>query len=66
MLKTVAVIKLSDFFNTNIAFDNGMTVDLFEMKAVIDDLACNKSPGIDGLSSEHFKFAHVGWPDTRN
>ena len=28
----------SDFCNTNIAFDNAMTVDLFEMKAVIDDL----------------------------
>ena len=41
------------FCNTNIAFDNGMTVDLFEMKAVIDDLA-----GLDGLSAEHFKFAH--------
>ena len=52
----------SDFFNTNIAFDNGMTVDLFEMKAVIDDLACNKSPGLDGLSSEHFKFAHSRLP----
>ena len=35
-----------------------MTVDLFEMKAVIDDLASNKSPGLDGLSAEHFKFAH--------
>ena len=52
----------SDFFNTNIAFDNGMTVDLFEMKAVIDDLACNKSPGVDGLSSEHVKFAHSRLP----
>ena len=52
----------SDLFNTNIAFDNGMTVDLFEMKAVIDDLACNKSPGLDGLSSEHFKFAHSRLP----
>ena len=39
----------SAFCNTNIAFDNGMTVDLFEMKAVIDDLASNKSPGLDGL-----------------
>ena len=39
VLKTVAVINLSDFCNTNIAFDNAMTVDLFEMKAVIDDLA---------------------------
>ena len=38
------------------------TVDLFEMKAVIDDLACNKSPGLDGLSSEHFKFAHSRLP----
>ena len=28
------------------------------MKAVIDDLASNKSPGLDGLSAEHFKFAH--------
>ena len=35
-----------------------MTVDRFEMKAVIDDLASNKSPGLDGLSAEHFKFAH--------
>ena len=39
-----------------------MTVDLFEMKAFIDDLACNKSPGLDGLSSEHFKFAHSRLP----
>ena len=39
-----------------------MTVDLFEMKAVIDDLACNKSPGLDGLSSEHFMFAHSRLP----
>ena len=43
----------SDFCNTNITFDNGMTVDLFEMKAVIDDLASNQSPGLDGLSTEH-------------
>ena len=47
----------SDLCNMNIAFDNGMTVDLFDMKAVIDDLASNKSPGLDGLSTEHFKFA---------
>ena len=48
----------SDFCNTSIAFDNAMTVDLFEMKAVIDDLASNKSPGLDGLSAEHLQFAH--------
>ena len=28
-----------DFCKKNIAFDNGMTVDLFEMKAVIDDFS---------------------------
>ena len=33
-----------------------------KLKAVIDDLACNKSPGLDGLSSEHFKFAHSRLP----
>ena len=38
----------SDFFNTNIAFDNGMTVDLFEMKAVIDDLASVTSIVVHG------------------
>ena len=49
----------SEFCNTNITFDNSMTVDLFEMKAVTDDLASNKSPaGLDGLSAEHFKFPH--------
>ena len=49
----------SEFCNTNITFDNGMTVDLFEMKAGIDALASNNSPaGLDGLSTEHFKFAH--------
>ena len=53
--KTVAHI---DFCNTNIAFDNAMTVYIFEMKAVIDDLASNKSHGLDGLSAEHFRFAH--------
>ena len=46
----------SDFWNTNIVFDNGTTVDIFEMKAVIDDLASYMSPGLDGLSAEHFKF----------
>ena len=45
----------NDFCYTNIAFDNGMTVDLFEMKAVIGDLASNKykSPGLNRLSAEH-------------
>ena len=45
VLKTHSDQAHSDFCNTNIAFDNDMTVELFEMKAVIDDLASNKSPG---------------------
>ena len=59
VLKTVAVIKLTVISLTP---TSPLTVDLFEMKAVIDDLACNKSPGLDGLSSEHFKFAHSRLP----
>ena len=55
MLKKVGDQAHSDFCNTNIAFDSGMTVDRFEMNW---DLASNKSPGLDGLSAEHFKFAH--------
>ena len=27
------------------------------MKTIIYDLACNKSPGLDGVSAEHMKFA---------
>ena len=56
------MILCPDIVYSIFAFDNGMTVDLFEMKAVIDDLDCNKSPGLDGLSSEHFKFAHSRLP----
>ena len=28
-----------------------------EIEDIIKDLACNKSPGLDGISSEHIKFA---------
>ena len=27
------------------------------MKTIVNDLACNKSPGLDGVSVEHMKFA---------
>ena len=27
------------------------------MKTIVNDLACNKSPGLDGVSAEHVKFA---------
>ncbi len=59
MLKKVAVIKLTVISVRRTShLTVGMTVDRFEMKAPIDDLASNKSPGLDGLSAEHFQFAH--------
>ena len=33
-----------------------------EIEAIIADLACNKSPGLDGLTSEHMKFANSKLP----
>ena len=27
------------------------------MKTIVNDLACNKSPGLDGVSAEHMEFA---------
>ena len=35
-----------------------MTVDRFEMKVGIDDLASYKCPGMNGVSAEHFTFAY--------
>ena len=28
-----------------------------EITEIINDLPCNKSPGLDGLTSEHLKYA---------
>ena len=45
------------FNNTNIVFDNEINVNVEEMKTIVNGLACNKSPGLDGVSPEHMKFA---------
>ena len=45
------------FNNTNIVFDNEINVNVEEMKTIVNGLACNKSPGLDGVSAEHMKFA---------
>ena len=34
-----------------------MIVTSNEIEEIIKDLACNKSPGLDGIRSEHIKFA---------
>ena len=43
--------------NTNIVFDNEINVKVDEMKTIVNDLACNKYPGLDGVSAVHMKFA---------
>ena len=34
-----------------------MSVTPSEITEIINDLPCNKSPGLDGLTSEHLKYA---------
>ena len=46
----------------HIVFDRDMIVSSAEIEAIIADLACNKSPGLDGLTSEHMKFANSKLP----
>ena len=33
-----------------------MTIDSGELMNIINELSCNKSPGLDGLTAEHIKF----------
>ena len=34
-----------------------MTIDAGELMNIINELSCNKSLGLDGLTEEHIKFA---------
>ena len=36
---------------------SGMTIDAGELMNIINELSCNKSPGLDGLTAEHIEFA---------
>ena len=36
---------------------HSFNVNVDEMKTIVNDLACNKFPGLDGVSAEHMKFA---------
>ena len=47
----------NDICNTNIAFHDEMIVSVEEMRMILNDLACNKSPGLDSISAKHMKFA---------
>ena len=41
-------------------FDRSMSVSPSEITEIINALQCNKSPGLDGLTSEHLKYAVAG------
>ena len=47
----------ADLCKEDSLFDNDMIVTASEIEEIIKDLACNKSPGLDGISSEYIKFA---------
>ena len=40
-----------------VTYNTGMIIDASELMDIINALSCNKSPGLDGLTSEHIKFA---------
>ena len=46
-----------DLCQDDIDFNTDMTVDAGEMTIIINDLSCNESPGLDGLTAEHMKYA---------
>ena len=46
----------------HIVFDRDMIVSSSEIEDIIADMSCNKSPGLDGLTSEHMKFANSKLP----
>ena len=41
----------------HIDFNTDVTVDGGEMTSIINDLSYNNSPGLDGLTAEHMKYA---------
>ena len=54
--------SVKDSGSNNIHFDcitynTGMTIDAGELMNIINELSCNKSPGLDGLTAEHIKFS---------
>ena len=46
----------------HIVFDRDMIVSSTEIEDIIVDLACHKSPGLDGLTSERMEFANSKLP----
>ena len=46
----------------HIVFDGDMIVSPNEIEDIIVHISCNKSPGQDGLTSEHMTFANSKIP----
>ena len=40
-----------------VTYNTGKTIDAGELMNIINELSCNKSPGLYGLTAEHIKFA---------
>ena len=47
----------ADLCKEDSLFDNGMIVTSNEIEDIVKELDYNKSPGLDGISSEHIRFA---------
>ena len=47
----------ADLCSNHSLFDQNMVVTSNEMEDIIKDLSYNKSPGLDGICSEHMKFS---------
>ena len=40
-----------------VTYKTGMTIDAGELMNIVNELSCNKSLSLDGLTEEHIKFA---------
>ena len=47
----------AELCDAHYVFDRSMSVSPSEITEIINALPINKSPGLDGLTSEHFKYA---------
>ena len=47
----------AELCDAHYVFDRSMSVSPSKIMEIINDLPCNKSPGLDDLTSEHLKYA---------
>ena len=50
--------KKSDMLDINKQIKNSITITPFNILDALKNIKCGKSSGIDGISAEHFAFAH--------